>query len=357
MLETKSIELLTQLATTPGVPGREHRIREVIASHMRPVVDEITTDNLGSLICRRAPRGDGAKGAAKSGSPLKVMIAAHMDQIGFLVRHIDDKGFLRLQNVGGFDTRNLFARVVTVCTSTGDIEGVLNPGGKPVHIASDEDRKKIPEINDLIVDLGMSGDDVKTKVKIGDMVVLQAPVKRIGDSIVSQCLDNRIACWASIEVARLLGDHACEIYFVFTVQEEVGCRGAGLAADAIKPDIAIALDTTLCCDTPSVPDELRMTVHGDGVGLMVFDASAIVDLALLEEFEAIAKAKNIPAQRTMLPRGGTDASTIQKKGSGYRVMTIVCPTRYIHTVTEMVHVDDVAAYRDLVEAYLSQAGS
>ncbi len=290
------------------------------------------------------------------------MIAAHMDQIGFMVRYIDDKGYLWLNPVGGFDTRNLFARIVTVCPDLRDpmkdLTGVMNPGGRPVHIASDEDKKKVPEVKEFFVDLGLPSEEVKKKVKVGDMVTIQAPLHEIGGVVTAQCLDNRVACWVAIEALRKFkkaGGHACEVHMVFTVQEEVGLRGAGPATFNIQPDVGIALDTTLCCDTPGVPDNESVTQQGKGVGLNVMDGAAIVDLELLEQFEALAEKKKIKAQRTILHRGGTDAGTMQRAGGGYRVMTLLTPTRYIHTVTETVHKDDLHAARDLLAAWLAQA--
>ena len=347
------MKLLEKLTQTPGVPGREHRLRDLIANEVKSLVDETRVDALGSLVAVRKARPKTKKKSDKA--PLKIMLAAHMDQIGFLVRHIDDKGFLRVQAVGGFDTRNLFARLVTVCTEKGDITGVMNPGGKPVHIASEEDKKKIPEISDLVVDLGLPGEEVKQTVKIGDMVVLQAPFTQIGNCAVAQAMDNRVACWVLIEALRKLKSHNCEIYPVWTVQEEVGCIGAGPAAFGIQPDLAIALDTTLCCDTPGVPDEMRITQQGQGVGIHMADSSMISDINLINDLENVARERGIPHQRAILPRGGNDASTILRKGPGFRVATLVCPTRYIHTVTEMIHLDDLHAMRDLVAAYLETA--
>ena len=352
------MKLLETLTRTPSIAGREHRLRQVILENTKGLFDETSVDALGSLICRRKPRPAG--GATKSkGKPLRVMIAAHMDQIGFMVRHVESNGFVRVQNVGGFDTRNLFARLVTVCTDprspAGDLPGVMNPAGRPIHIASDEDKKKVPEVSDLVVDLGLPADQVQKQVHIGDMVVIDAPFRPMGNTVVGQCLDNRAACWLAIRAIEKAKRHPCDIHVVFTVQEEVGCRGAGPAAQAINPDIAIALDTTLCVDTPGVPDEQRVTKQGQGAGLMVMDSSAIADLELFESFEKLAGQKKIKAQRTILPRGGNDAATIQRKAGGYRVMTLVCPTRYIHTVTEMIHLDDLHATRDLLSAYLTQA--
>lgn len=353
------MELLEKLTTTPGVPGREDRVRDLILRETKGLFDETSVDPLGTLIGVRRPRpktekaSKSGKKAADAARPLRVMLACHMDQIGFIVRHVDDKGFVRITAVGGFDTRNLFARLVTVCTDSGDLPGVLTAGGKPTHIASDEDRKKIPEVIDLVIDMGLPADEVKKKVKIGDMVVIRAPFTQVGKTVVAQALDNRVACWVVIEALRQLKHHACEIHVAFTVQEEVGLRGAGPAAQSINPDVALVLDTTLCCDTPGVPDDLRITRQGDGVGLNVLDSSVINNMDLLRQIEQVAQQHQIKHQRTILYRGGTDAGAIHTRQGGYKVMTLVCPTRYIHTITEMVHVDDLHAMRDLVAAYLA----
>lgn len=356
-----NIELLERLCQTPAIAGQEHRLREMILAETRELFDETRVDAMGSLIGVRRARPAGKPGAsAKSGAkPLKVMLAAHMDQIGFVVRHIDDRGFLRIQNVGGFDTRNLFARLVTVCPDPRkpelDLIGVMNPGGKPIHIASEAEKNKVPEVNDFVIDMGLPAADVKKKIKVGDMIVIRAPFTRIGKSVVGQCMDNRIACWVAIESLRALKSHDCEVHCVFTVQEEVGCRGAGPASFGISPDVVVSLDTTLAVDTPGVPDDQRVSKQGDGAGLLVMDSSMISDADLLIEFEALAKKKKIKAQRTLLPRGGNDGFAIQKTAAGFRVITLVCPTRYIHTITEMVHLDDLKATTDLLAAYLAQA--
>lgn len=345
------MKLLEQLTTTPGIAGREHRVRALIEKETKGLFDETRIDAMGSLIGVSKPRPARGKKAPKN--PTRVMLAAHMDQIGFMVRHIDDKGFLRLNAVGGFDTRNLFARVVTVCAKGGDLPGVMNPGGRPVHIASAEDRKKIPEVGEFIVDLGLPGAEVKKKVQIGDMVVLKAPTQQIGNMVTGQCLDNRVACWIAIRALSKLKHHNCEIHCVFTVQEEVGLRGAGTAAYGVKPDIGIAIDTTLCVDTPGVPSEESVTTFGGGAGLTCMDSSFISDLSVLTAMEAVAKKKRIKHQRSVLPRGGTDSGSMQRAGAGAKVFTLSCPTRYIHTVTESIHLDDLHACRDLLAAYLA----
>ena len=220
-----------------------------------------------------------------------------MDEIGFLVSHITDKGFLYLQPVGGFDPRTLFARRVLVSTDKGDYRGVMNAGGRPTHIQQPEERKKVPDISDFFVDIGY-GADTKNHVKIGDMVTMDEPLMEIGTKIVSKALDNRIACWLGIEAIRGLGDapHGAEIHVAFTTQEEVGLRGAKTAAFAVRPDIGIGIDTTLACDTPGVPEQDRTTTQGAGFGLHVRDSSFIADRALVTEVEAVAESEKIPVQ-------------------------------------------------------------
>lgn len=345
------MDLLEKLTQTPSVPGREDRIRKVIEDHLRTseLFDEVRTDAMGSLIAyRRARPANGAEATR----PRKVMLAAHMDQIGFLVRHIDDKGFLRINPVGGFDTRNLFARGVRVCTQDGDLAGVMNPGGRPIHIATDEEKKKVPIIGDFFIDLGLGVEEVTARVQIGDMVVLNGPFREVGDYVVSQCLDNRVGCWAQIRAIEKLKHHRCDIYAAWTVQEEVGLRGAMPAAFGIDPDIGIACDTTLCCRTPGVPEEDRVTIPGDGVGLHVMDSSMISDIGLIQDIEAVAAEHNIKCQRGILPRGGQDGAVIQRSRSGVRTVSFACPVKYIHTVTEMSHKADLASYPALLTAWL-----
>lgn len=357
-----NVDLLKRLCETPGIPGREERVRALIEREVRGLFDEVTTDPMGSLICVRKPTRKPARGA----TPLRVMLACHMDEIGFYVRHIDDKGFVWLNPAGGFDARNLFSRRVLVCAEGGDLVGVLNPGGKPIHISSAEDRKKIPEVSEFYIDLGLAPEDAKKKIRIGDMVVLHEPFAEIGRTLVSKAMDNRVACWLGIESVRQVAGaskakgkstpksdgHACEIHCVFTVQEEVGLRGAITSAYTVKPDVGIGIDTTLCCDTPGVPENDRVTKQGEGAAITVMDGSVISSYDLVNQFEDLARKGKIPHQRSILARGGTDTAALQRAGSGAKAITISVGTRYIHTVTEMVHRTDLEAARNLLAAYL-----
>ncbi len=360
----ENLDLLKRLCETPGVPGREERVRALIEKEVKGLFDVVERDAMGTLICRRHPRAAGKKGkgkaaAAKNGKdrPTRVMLLCHMDEIGFYVTAIDKKGFIWLNPAGGFDTRNLFSRRVLVCTDEGDLKGVMNPGGRPIHISSPEDRKKVPEVKEFFVDIGLPAEKVKKKVKVGDYVVMDEPAIEVGEKFVSKALDNRVACWLGIEAVRKLEKngtaHDCEVVVAFTTQEEVGLRGAKAAAFSVLPDIGLGLDVTLSCDTPGVPEEESVTVHGQGFGLHIKDSSFISDHELVRDVEKLAQKHKIPYQRTILAAGGQDGAAAQQTAAGAKAVGITVGTRYIHTVTEMIDTSDLAAARDILAAYLA----
>jgi len=337
------MKLLQELSEAAGVPGREDNIRAIVYRELKKHVDSISIDTMGNVITLK-------RGSARDRR--KVMFAAHMDEIGFYVSYIDDRGFLRLQEVGGFDTRNLFARRVIVHTAKGPLRGVLNPSGKPIHTSTPEDRRATKEVSDFFVDLGLPGKVVAKQVQVGDMVTLDAPFVEFGEYASGKCLDNRVQVYIGIETLRSMKKPKHDIYGVFTVQEEVGLRGAFTSTYGIAPDIGIALDTTIASDTPGVPGEQKITSLGKGVGIKVMDGSIICDRALVDTFVSLAKKHKIKHQLEVLPRGGTDAGAIQRSRAGVKTITLSVPTRYIHTVTETVHKGDVEATKALLRRYL-----
>lgn len=355
-----NIELLRALCETPGVPGREERVRELIQCEIKDLFDETHVDALGSLICTRHPRAakpKGSKTAAKrrastSKNPRTIMQLCHMDEIGFYVSHVDERGFLWVNPAGGFDPRNLFSRRILVCTDQGDLPGVMNPGGRPVHISAPEERQKVPTVKEFFVDVGMPANEVKDRVKIGDYIVMNEPFCVIGNKLVSKALDNRVACWLGIESVRKLHrsgkGHACEVVVAFTTQEEVGLRGAKAAAYAVRPDIGLGIDVTLACDTPGVPEHEAVSTQGKGFALHVKDGSFISDYELVNSVEKIAKSKRIPFQRSILAAGGQDGAAAQQAAAGAKAVGITVGTRYIHTVTEMIDKKDLKAACDIL---------
>ena len=338
--------LLQRLSEGAGVPGREEAIRELISGELEGVVDSLETDTMGNLIAHKKSSKDGAK---------RVMLSAHMDEIGFYVRFIDNDGFLRVQNLGGFDTRNLFARQVTVHSSSGgELVGVMNPGVKPIHISNPDEREKVPKLPEFIVDTGLDADAVKEKVRLGDPVTLRQPFLDMGRVVSGKAMDDRVNCFILVELLKALKNPTYDVHGVFSVQEEVGLRGAQTAAFAVEPDIGIALDTTLAVDVPGTPSEQRVTQLGGGVALKVMDSASISTRWLLDEFIALAEERGMPHQLELLPLGGTDAGTIQRSRGGVASLTLSVPSRYVHTVTEMVAKNDVEASLALLTHYLEE---
>lgn len=337
------MELLKTLSELPGAPGREERVREFIIGQVEEHCDEMRTDTMGNLICLK-------RGSSKDAQ--RVMLACHMDEIAFYVRAIDEKGFLRVQQLGGFDTRNLFARRVRIETRTGDeIFGSMNPSGRPVHVATEEERKKIPKVSEFFVDTGLEPEEVKERVRPGDPVTLVQDFIEMGDLATGKCMDNRVACWLGVRVLQELGKPADDIYVVFTVQEEIGVRGAITSSYEVDPDIGIAIDVTLAVDIPNVSDDEQITKLGEGAAIKIMDSYSVSDKRLVDEFIEIAEKYEIPHQFEILPLGGTDAGALQRARAGCRVITLSVPTRYIHTVTETIHKKDLQSTLSLLLKY------
>jgi endoglucanase len=338
-------DLLKTLCETPGVPGHEDAIRRVVIREMRSLVDSIEVDIMGNVI--GVKRG--------SGGP-RVMLAAHIDEIGFVVRHVDDKGFVRLQTMGGWDARNMVAQRVYVHARSGDVLlGALMPASKPIHMLSPDEAGKAPKVEDFFVDLGLPADEVKAKVEIGDPVTMARTAERAGHNVLSKTLDARVAVYVMIAALRLLGDHRCEVVAVATTQEEVGLRGATTSAFALKPDVGIAIDSTIANDFPGMEEHNHVTKLGAGAAIKIMDSSLLCHPKLVRHFRDVAEANGIKYQMEILPRGGTDAGAIQRSRGGVPSITLSIPCRYVHTVNEMAAESDIDASAALLARYLEDA--
>ncbi len=343
-----NIDLLRELTEAHGVSGFEDAIREIARRELAPIA-ELSTDAMGNLIAyKKATRP--AKGPAK-----KVMIAAHLDEIGFMVKYIDSNGFIRLNPLGGWDPRQMNSQRVRIQTREGSISGVLMYGTKPAHLLSDAETKEGPKIDNFFVDLGLSAEVVKAQVRLGDPVTMDRPFAQIGDLLTCKTMDDRVGVFVMIEALKALGDHAVDVYAVATVQEEIGLRGATAAGGSIKPDIAIALDITLANDIPGVQEQDYVTKLGEGTAIKVMDSSLICHPKLVAHFRKVAEDKGIKHQIEILARGGTDAGGIQRLNGGVPAFTLSIPTRYVHTVNETVHPGDVEASIELLARYLEEA--
>ncbi len=343
-----NLDRLMALSNLNGVPGYEDAVREYVLRELEGLADEVRTDAMGNVIAFRAGR-EATAGETKE----RVMLSAHMDEIGFLVRYIDDKGFLRVQALGGFDPRNLFARNVTVLTRGGPLPGILTPGGRPIHISSADDRKKVPELREFFIDLGLEADQVKAQVRVGDMVTLDQTARRMGDLVVGKALDDRASVYMQLEVLRQLGEAPRhDVYAVFSTQEEIGLRGAITAAYSVQPTLGVGLDVTLAVDTPGVGPDEAVTQMGQGIGIKVYDSSMVSTRWLVDTFVELAEREGVAYQLEVLGQGGTDGAAIQRSREGVPTLTLSLPTRYIHSVVEAVHVRDLEAGVALLLAYL-----
>ena len=341
-----NIELMKSLTQANGIPSMEGEVRKIVVKELRDLADDTRVDVMGNVIAHVAGKG----------GP-KVALAAHMDEIGFIVRFIEESGFLRLQPVGGFDPRTLVAQRVAVHTeSKGALVGTLMPGVKPIHLMGPNDKKDL-DLNDFFVDLGMSADAVKEAVQVGDMVTMRREFEEIGDMVISKSLDDRIGVYVMLEAVRAAGKVDAEVYPIATVQEEVGLRGATTAAFGAQPDITIALDTTIAGDIPGMPGDATVTKLGAGTAIKVFDSSQLPNRKLIAHLKEIANANDIPFQLEVLPRGGTDAGAFQRAAEGSVTCTISIPSRYVHTTNEMCAKADIQASVDLLAQFLREAGS
>ena len=338
-----NFDLLKAICEAPGVPSREEVVRGVIQDAMSPLVDSIHVDTMGNVIGHKKGSGKGPK----------VLIAAHMDEIGFIVRHIDDKGFIRLQPLGGFDARVLVAQRVLVHGFAGEtLRGVLQPSSRPAHLLTDAERGKPVSLEDLFIDLGLPADEVRSKIELGDPITMDRTCERIGNRVISKSLDDRLLVYVMLEALRHLGHHDCDIYAVATVQEEIGLRGATPAAYAINPDIAIALDITIAGDIPGGTPDAQITQLGAGTAIKIMDASLVCHPKLVRHFRDVAEQHNIKYQLEILGRGGTDAGGMQRVRGGIPSFTLSVPTRYVHTVNEMADVDDINASVEILARWL-----
>ncbi len=337
-----NIALLKEICEVAGAPGYENRIREVVLRELKSLGVEYTVDNMGNVLSVRRGR-----------EPKKIMAAAHMDEIGFIVTHIDEKGFVRFHTLGGFDPKTLTAQRVIVHGKQ-DVIGVM--GSKPIHIMTPEERNKVPQISDYFIDLGLPKEEVDKIVSVGNPITRQRELIEMGNCVNCKSIDNRVSVFILIETLRKLPkDIPYDFHAVFTVQEEVGVRGAQVAAHQISPDFGIGLDTTVSFDTPGARPHEMVTQLGAGAGIKIMDSSTICDPRMIEYMKRTADKHSIKWQPEILPAGGTDTSAIQRNGkTGSIAGAISIPTRHIHQVIEMADKTDIQNCIDLLTACVAE---
>ena len=333
-------DLLRELTETSGVPGYEDRVRDRVRAVFDDAADEVRTDAMGNVV-----------GTVEGSGDYEVAVAAHMDEIGFMVKHVTDDGFLKLDALGGWDARVLRAQRVRVHTGQGDLTGVI--GSVPPHTLTEEERGKDDAVEDVVVDLGMDGEDVGQVVAVGDLVTMEQSTVRMGETVTGKALDDRVCLFAMLEAARTLEEPEATVHFCATVQEEVGLRGAEALGVDVDPDLAIALDVTIASDTPGVEADRQVTRLGEGAAVKLKDGSVVTNPTVTRRLRDVAEAEGIAHQLEVLPSGGTDTAGFQTANGAKPVGAISIPTRYLHTVTETAHGDDIRAAIDLLGAFLA----
>ena len=343
-------ETLKALVETPSPSGHEDLIREKVMEMLAPYADEIRVDPLGNLIAVKRGSGKG-----------RLMIAAHMDEIGLMINYVTKEGFLKFVPIGGWSDRILPAQRVLIRTRNGGfIRGVI--GSKPPHIMKKEEADKVIPMKELFIDIGVTSREEAEKlgVGIGSVAVIERDMARLGngDIVTARAFDDKVGLAVMIETMKALADTEVSVYAVATVQEEVGLKGARVAAHAISPHIGIALDVTVASDVHGVPEEQQIAKVGAGPAIKIMDGRSgsglIAHPGVRKMLIEVAEKNNIPYQLEVLPGGTTDAAAIQLTKDGVPVSTISIPTRYIHSPVEVLSLNDATNAAKLLKHFIEE---
>lgn len=333
-------DLLEQLSNAHGVSGYEGSVRQIIENEVKPYVDDIRTDKMGNLITTK-----------RGGSPV-IMLAAHMDEIGLMVKYVEDKGFARFTKTGGWFDQTLLNQRMILHTENGPVYGVL--GSKPPHAMKEEDKNKVIKAEDMFLDFGAESkeDADRIGVKAGTPVTSDIDFKSLGnDRVTGKAFDNRAGCAMLIEALRRIKDSRATIHAVFTVQEEVGLKGAKTSAYGLNPDVALATDVTITGDHPGIEKKDSAIEMGKGPSITVSDADGrgiIVPEPVLKWLKEAAESNNIPYQLEVGSGGTTDASAIHLTREGIPTGVISMPSRYIHTPVSVLSMNDLEKSAELI---------
>ena len=333
--------LIEKLCNARGVSGDEGEIRRIIKSEIEPYADSITTDMLGNLIAFKRGKD----------SPKKVMICAHMDEVGFIISEITDKGYLKFKTVGGIDTRVILGKRVAFSNGTKGIIGV-----KAVHLLSPTELDMVPKVKELYIDIGAaSKEEAQKYVSLGDCAVFDTKYEKIGGTkIKAKAIDDRAGCAVLAEVFKL--DCPYDLYACFTIQEEVGLRGSTVCAERIKPDVCLVLESTTCSDVYKTKPGQEVTVCGGGIAFSFMDGRTITDKSHLEALIKMAQKNNISYQLKKTTAGGNDAGSIHLSAGGVICASVSVPCRYLHSPVCVADMTDIEGMYRFAEAYVREIG-
>ena len=350
-----STELLQQLSIAFGPSGCENNVSELIISQIDNVCDAYCTDRVGNVIAKICGKGIDYN----EEDPVKVMVSAHMDEVGFMVTDITEDGYLKFSTLGGINPRVMCGRNVEVGDENGRVKGVV--ATKAIHMQTSDEKGKVIGIDKMYIDIGaVDREDAKKYVSVGDVGTFDSDFVRFGKDgckLKGKALDDRLGCAAMIEVMREIknGDEELpyDVYFCFTCCEEIGISGAAVASQSIEPDIAIVLEATAVSDIADVPDDLKVAAQGEGGAISFMDNGTVYDRQFVSLAMKIAENKGIKAQIKSYVSGANDASHIQRSGKGTKVLAISAPARYIHSASCVVDAEDYESVKSLVYALIS----
>ena len=340
----RNMDLLKRLCEVDGISGREDAVVKLLEEELKDSADEIWTDAIKNITA--------VKYGTEGEDRLRVMLAGHIDEIGFLIYNIDKNGFASIVPVGGWSASSIFGHTVKVHTRKGELlTGVVCA---PPALTPEAAGKAI-KLDSLYIDFGMTGDDVTEKVSRGDWVSMDTKFTEMGDCFVAKAFDDRVGAYIIAEAFKKYSNPAIDVYCVGTSQEEVGLRGSTVAAQTIMPDIGIAADITGAGDTPGFPAAKKICDLGKGVAIKQQDASVICSPSLVNFIRDIAEEKEIDHQMEILVRGGTDTSSMQKFGGNTHATCLSIPTRNGHSPVAIIHRHDVETAVELLVEFLNKA--
>ena len=333
-------ELLEKVCNTPGIPGYEDAIQEVAQEFLDGVCDEVSRDRVGNVIgLKRAthPPTNGDR-------PLKVIIAAHADEVGMMIKHIDGDGFIRFQAVGGLNPQVLASQRVIIHGKKKQVHGVIVPRRSGL---------SLPALDEMLIDVGLPREEVCEAIEVGDTVTFACELAELNDKVyVGRNFDDRIGTYCMLDAMEHLGATTVDVYAVSSVQEEVGVRGMPMAAYAIEPDMGLALDGSVTWGA-HIPKHELLCALGEGTGIYIMDRLTIGDRRLVQFLFDLCEKNGIAYQRNI--GGGTDASAIQRTKSGALSTTVGAPVRYMHSTVQLCHEDDIEATVALLKTFLEHA--
>ncbi|MEX0998957.1 MAG: M42 family peptidase [Thermodesulfobacteriota bacterium] len=321
-----NIKLLKQLCETPGLPGAEEPVKKIIKKEFEKLTKEVSEDVLGNIIAHIPGKGP------------KLVLDAHTDEVGFMINHIDKRGFVRVTPLGGMDPRVFYGQRLIIYGKK-PLVGMV--GAVPPHISKSGNNKEVPEIEDCVVDLGLTADKVHKLVSIGDVVSFYPPFEETEDAIISKAIDDRVGLFVMLEALRKKPKLGCDLYLTATVQEEAGLRGARVIVPVIEPDFVIALEGTVAMDLPGIAENKTLANVEKGPEIRLLDRFLVAHRPFSYFIMDIAKKKKIPYQVTVKNAGSTNATAMQVTGKGSRAAVVSVPTRYLHSPSSLAYKSDI----------------